>query len=85
MQIETYKDGKVISTRTVEIPAEQDREDRLRARVDGQLADLKTAVNGWDGLTAAQRTAATKQALRVVLALSRLVLRRFDADDEPPA
>lgn len=51
----------------------------LQDRAAQAIANLQASYDGWSGLTAAQKDAAQKLTIRVVIALARLVLRRLDA------
>lgn len=51
----------------------------LRERVGVMLEELKADHAGWAGLTAAQKDRATRNTIRLVLALARLVIRRLEA------
>ena len=52
--------------------------DELHARVGETIAELERADTDWGTLTAVQRTAAMRVAVRVVAKLARLALGRLD-------
>lgn len=59
--------------------SEQTNETALRDRADQAVGTLENAVAGWANLTAAQKDGAIKLAIRVVIALARLRLAKFDS------
>jgi hypothetical protein len=71
--------GNVVETRQVEIPDEQANADALAAKVASVLDALEQADAGWETLTAAQRTAAMRLAVRASAKLARLVLGKLEA------
>lgn len=60
-----------------ELTAEKN-ETTLRDRADQSIATLEQAWTGWGALTAAQKDAALKLTVRVVITLARLTLRKLD-------
>lgn len=56
-----------------------DNEYTLQSRTVQALNQLEQAADNWSDLTAAEKDAAVRLAMRAVCRLARLVLRRFDA------
>lgn len=72
-------DVAAAAERASELELELEHEVELRDRAGGAIDTLEQAVASWSSLTAAQKDAAAKLSLRVVVALARLALRRFEA------
>lgn len=81
--LEVWENGELVSSGTDTVPDGDARRSRARRAVDSRLATLTTAVNSWGSLTAAQRTDAQLLAIKTVVLLARIVLARFDTDDQP--
>lgn len=78
-RVETYRDGELVDATDVEVPVEVDNAERLRARAGEAIEALEDADARWSSLTAAERTAASRLAIRVVAKLARLILGRLEA------
>lgn len=81
--IEVWEDGVLVDSKTGTVPDPDARKRRARLAVDTGLAQLTTAAKDWASLTATERTAAQLVAVKLVVLLARMVLGRFDTDDQP--
>lgn len=81
--LEVWENGTLIDSATGTVPDGDARRVRARRAVDSRLSALTTAANNWGTLTATQRTDAMLLAVKTVVLLARLVLARFDTDDQP--
>ncbi len=77
---ETYQNGQV-TVDEVEVPDELIHEQMLNARVDSVLPDLRVLVNTTGTLTNTQVANGLRLVARVLIAIIRLHLRRFDGVD----
>lgn len=77
-----FKDGVLIRSGTYEISQESVNADSVREKMEGAIDTLTDAVRNWATLTAAQRTAASRLCIVVVIRLVRFVLNRYDSAGE---
>jgi hypothetical protein len=72
--------GNVIERRREAISTEDANRDRIMARIAQSLEALESADAAWETLTAAQRTAAMRLAVRTSAKLARLTLGRLEKE-----
>jgi hypothetical protein len=81
LEVHTYdRDGAIIATQTVAMDPEQARRLRLEKLAREAVDTLEQADAAWDSLTAAQRTAAMRLAVRTSAKLARLMLGRLEKE-----
>lgn len=81
MRLDRYLPGGVLVETTVipDPPAEVVNADLLETKALQAIDILESADNGWATLTAAQKDAATRLAVRVAAKLARLSVGRLEA------
>jgi hypothetical protein len=72
-------DRNIVEEYEVEVPPEEANRRTVQERIEAALEALEQADANWTELTAAQRTAAMRLAVRVSAKLARLALGRFEA------
>lgn len=81
--VETYKDGKLVETRQVPVPPEEQNRRSIRSRIEQHIATAEANAGtqaAWNALTAVQKDAALRRTVLVTAKLCRYLLDRNEAD-----